>query len=167
MRNIKNTVEIILLMVLLFICGYLWGKGILPKIEVIQPTLEVITIEGKVQTVVEEKIVDKPYALVLNKIDDKWVLDKELSYMPDVMTVDKVSYAKKRDWLTPVRVGITIDKKPFVCYNIANIKGIEFGIGTDFEDLYGDFAYRWRNIAPFIAYSINGKFTAGVSIKIF
>ena len=154
-------------MVLVFVCGYLWGKHLSPKIEVIPPTNEVITVEGMVQTVVNEVVVEKPYALILEKVDDDWELNTEFSTIPDNMTVTGVGYEKKKDWLAPVRVGITLDKKPFICYNIANIKGVELGIGTDFEDVYADLAYRWRNIAPFVAVSIGGKFTAGLSVKIF
>jgi len=54
-----------------------------------------------------------------------------------------------------------------ICYNIANIKNIEFGVFTDFDSIGIDAGYRWRNIVPFVGYTLDGDVHFGVSFKIF
>ena len=163
----KKAVSILLMCGLFFLFGYFVRRG---DVEIIEK-VDIVTVEGKIKykTIIDEKVTEviKPYTLVLNNISGEWELDTDLSYIPQEMSVDSVKHDKKIDWLSPVRVGLTIDKKPVLCYNIANIKGIETGVFTDFESFGVDIGYGWRNLTPFVGYTINGEFHFGIAVKIF
>ena len=165
----KKKIETFVLFVLIVILTVLVVRNFFPKVidNVIIKEKEVIKVEGQIQYVDGTSTIVKPYAIVLEKVNDDWRLDSELTFLPDEMTVDTVSFKKEFDWLSPVRVGITFDKKPVLCYNIANIKNVEFGVFTDFDSIGIDAGYRWRNIVPFVGYTLDGDVHFGVSFKIF
>ena len=142
-----------------------------PKQQIIVKEKEVIKVEGHIEYVDKEKTIIKPYALILDKIDGEWKLDKELSYLPSEMTVDTVSFEKKFDFASPIRVGITLDKDPVICYNLANIIGMEMGgmvrVGNEFD--FGiDIGKRFRNVGIFGGYLVlEKKIVFGVMFKPF
>lgn len=145
-----------------------------PKQQIIVKEREVIKVEGRIEYVDKEKTVVKPYALILDNIDGEWKLDKELSYLPSEMTVDTVSFKKKFDWKSPVRVGFSLDKRAILCYNVANINGVEFGpmigYGVDGSgvDVGVDVGYKYRNITIFGGYFVfDRKATFGIAFKPF
>jgi hypothetical protein len=165
----KKKIETFVLFVLIVILTVIIVRNFFPTVidNVIIKEKEVIKVEGQIQYVDGTTTITKPYGIVLEKIGDDWKLNADLSYMPMEMSVDNVSYKKDFDWLSPVRVGITFDKKPVLCYNIANIKNIEIGVFTDFDSIGADVGYRWRNIVPFVGYTLDGDVHFGVSFKIF
>ena len=80
----KKTIETIFLFILTIVATVLiYRIFFAPKQQVIVKEKEVIKVEGKVKYVVKDKEVVKPYAIVIDKIDGTWELDKDLSYLPD------------------------------------------------------------------------------------
>lgn len=165
----KKTIEIIVLFILTIIATVLICRLIYAgKQQIVVKEKEVVKVEGKIKYVVKDKEIVKPYAIVLDRVgDEDWELNSELSYLPMEMSVDSVKTEHKFDILSPLRAGISFDKKPILCYNVANIKGFEAGVMTDFESIGIDVGYRYRNIVPYVGYSLNGKVSFGVVFKPF
>ena len=88
------------------------------------------------------------------------------------MTVDTVSFKKSFDWKTPIRIGVSIDKEPVLCYNIANIKPVEAGPVVTYDgdrlDFGIDVATRYRNVGVWAGYFIlEKKVSFGILVKPF
>ena len=165
----KKKLEVILLFILTIVATVLIYKLFYaPGQQIIVKEKEVVKVEGKIKYVVKDKEIVKPYAIVLDRVgSEDWKLNSELSYLPMEMSVDSVKTERKFDMLSPLRAGISFDKKPILCYNIANIKGFEAGVFTDFGSIGIDVGYRVRNIVPYVGYMLNGKVSFGVVFKPF
>lgn len=173
---VKRTLETIVLIVLIFACGYLWGRYGKPK-EIISHNIEYITIAGAVVTETNEVIKEKPYAIVVEKIGDEWKINNDMSTIPRELKIHSLSHDTEFDWLSPFRLGLDYDLDLNIAYNPLTFHNIEAGLIVDVSEFIDkpsldeiglDAGYRWRNLVAYGAwYPFDGSVSIGVSVKLF
>ena len=171
----KKKIETFVLFVLVVILTVLVVRNFFPKVidNVIIKEKEVIKVEGQIQYVDGTSTIVKPYAIVLEKINDDWELNADLSYMPMEMSVDNVSYKKEFDWLSPVRIGgeynFSEGFRPVLGYapfgiGIKKIRA-EIGVATNFRSLGFMGGLRYRNTTLFGSLYLDKSIGVGISFR--
>jgi len=166
----KKTIETFILFVLaivltVLICRLIYaGK----QPEIIKEK-EVVTIEGKIKYVSTEKEVIKPYKLVVERLNDDWRLNEDLSYIPIEMSVDSVKGEGKFDPLGPARIGgeynLEHGFRPVIGYNPIRIDFLEAGAITNFKSIGLNISAKFRNTSIFGAVYLDKSIGVGVSFR--
>ena len=140
------------------------------EVEFVEKRIEQIKIEGRI--VIEEKEV--PFVIALKDINTNPQLDLDNSFLPDFMLIDRVSFTRKRDWLTPIRVGIGVESKglvlqpvPILSYSALRYKDVEFGMLTNFQSIGINAGYKYRNMTFGGYYLFNNTVGGYVGVQLF
>ena len=106
---------------------------------------------------------------MVERLNDDWKLNTELSYIPQEMTVDSVKGEKKFDILGPARIGgeYNFDHgfRPVIGYNPVRIDFLEAGAITNFKSIGLNISARFRNTSIFGAVYLDKSIGLGVSFK--
>lgn len=166
----KKTVEVIILIGLVFVLGLIIGGR---KSQEIIEKVRTVEIKGEIKYKTKEKEIIKPYTLVVSDLGGDWHLDTELSYLPPEMTVDSVKEKRSFDWLSPVRIGAEYNFshgfKPVLGYapigiDITRVRA-EVGLITNFRSLGLSCGLRYRNTTVFGSVYLDNSIGAGVSFR--
>jgi|SRR6056297_311862 len=169
LKEISSRFITYLFIIITILLGYLFLKnkylnynfGILTETKIVVKE----KIEHKFKTKYKDKYI--PTTFVYEKLPDgSWKLNKDLSSYPKDLFIDhEVNYSKTFDFLAPINFGYSYNKNFIVGYNLNIYKNINAGLSTNFENLFINSGYKFRNISANIGINpFDGTITGYLSI---